>query len=127
MSIAKEMDEAIEKYFELPPDILKLANQAAYDLYNGPIQDDDEWPGFVTACEQITDWCDDNLSEVWYDIQSGEVLDREPEGYFDHYCGNVEDDEPIETWVEPHWEDYFHCELDTVKRALFDKELVQHI
>jgi len=108
MSIAKEMDAAIEKHFELPLEIASLANQATYALYNGPIQDDDEWPSFVTACEKVSEWCDANLSEVWYDIQTGEMHEHAPE-------------------ADCFWEDYYHCDLDTVKRALFHKELVRYI
>lgn len=131
MTIAKEMDEAIVKHFEIPPEVQRQASYASQDLYYGPYEaghaDGDDGPpylGFTKACALVSEWCDDNLSEVWYDIQSGEVLDREPEGYYD---GEDIDENGTSPWIEPSWEDYYHCGLNTVKRALFVKELVQYI
>ena len=139
MSIAKEMDDAIVKHFEIPPDVQQQASFASYDLHYGPsgggLEDDDEngdplYLGFSEACSMVSDWCADNLSEVWYDIQSGEVLDHEPQGYWvDNLDGELDEDsgEPIMDWNEPSWEDYYHCPLSDVKCALFNKELVQYI
>lgn len=128
MSSTDEMDRAVAAHFEMPPDIARLARLAEWDLYFGPICGEDdagEWPGFVAACAAVSEWCDDNLGEVWYDIQSGGVLDREPEGYWidsENYDG-----EEVREWVEPFWEDYYHLEASDVKRALFSRELVVHI
>ena len=137
MSIAKEIDEALVKHFEIPADIQQQASFATWDLYHGPsgggLEDEDEdgeplYLGFSEACTQVSEWCDDNLSEVWYDIQSGEVLEREPQGeWIDDYEDEDEEVESVKTWCEPSWEDYYHCPLSDVKGALFDKELVQYI
>lgn len=134
MSIAKEMDEAIEMHFEVPADIRRQASMAAWDLHFGPTgggledEGEDESPiylGFTEACALVSEWCDENLSEVWYDIQSGEVLESEPKGSYDKE--DVDEETGDARWVEPNWEDYFHAELCDVKRALFNKELVDHI
>jgi len=83
-----------------------------WDLHYGPggggFEDEDEngeplYLGFTKACALVSEWCDEALNKVWYDIQSGEVLNREPAGYYD------EDDVDEETgdahWFEPYWED----------------------
>lgn len=150
MSIVKEMDEAIAKHFKIPNAIRRQARQAAWDLHYGPtgggMEDEDGYGNriyheFASACSIVSEWCDENLSEVWYDIQSGEVLESEPEGYWEacYVCDGTGEDpdgdddvgcalcEDGELWVGPSWEDYIHADLPDVKRALFDRELVDHI
>lgn len=148
--IAKDAEKAIAAHFAVPPNVQRMADRATFDLYFGPIgteQDyeaDEPYPGFSEACEVVTDWCDENLSEVWYDSDSGFVSDREPEGYQEECtdCAgsgeacfhDADSDEECATcagsgeeWFEPTWEYYYHFEVRDVKRALFDRELCAHI
>lgn len=130
ISIAEEAHGVIGKHFgnQMPSDISRLSRLANWDLYHGPITEPDDgepWPGFVKATEQLTEWADENLSEAWYDIQFGEVLLSEPEGYYDE--DDVNDETGEAHWVEPHWEDFIHFELDDVKRVVFGKELAAYI
>ncbi|MCI0561562.1 MAG: hypothetical protein MN733_23995 [Nitrososphaera sp.] len=109
--------EAIGQHFidMMPPDIRRLKNLANCDLYYGPISEPDDggpWPGFVSATTQLTDWATENLSEVWYDIQFGEVLLSEPEGYYG--------EEAID-------DSYDYFDYRDVKRAVFGKELAHYI
>lgn len=133
MTITELMNQAIRDHFEIPGDVIRQASLASWDLHYGPsgggLEDEDEngepvYLGFTEACSKVSEWCDDNLSEVWYDIQSGEVLLSEPKGYYD---GEDIDDNGNSPWVEPDWEDFIHFELDDVKRVVFDKELAAHI
>lgn len=64
---------------ELPPRIRQLIAQAWTDLYNGP-HTEEGYPGFAPACEEISDALD-YLSDKWLDVQSGEMLDSEPEAW----------------------------------------------
>ncbi|MCI0560917.1 MAG: hypothetical protein MN733_20725 [Nitrososphaera sp.] len=118
---------AVDQHFTnmMTPDILQLTNLANYDLYHGPLGPDDDqpWPGFAKATTQLSDWAEDNLCEVWYDTQSGEVLLSEPEGHYDEDCV---DEAGEHQWVEPLWDDYYHFDYSEVKRAVFGKELAQY-
>lgn len=120
----------IDRHFTdmMSPDIRRLLNMSNLDLYYGPITEPDDgapWPGFIKATEQLSNWADENLCEVWYDIQSGEILFSEPTGYYDEDDVDNETGGPL--WIEPCWEDYTHLELPDVKRAVFGRELAHHI
>lgn len=151
MRIEKERDRAIAAYFQIPADIQRQASYATWDLYHGlsggGLEDEDEngeplYLGFTAACALVSDWCNDNLSEVWYDIQSGEVLLSEPKGSYEdcpEYDGILSEDLNTDdticpackgdgrVWIEPLWEDYYNLEEKDVKRSLFDKKLVAHL
>lgn len=125
------MNEAIENHFSIPPNIAMLVRQTVGCLYDGPTAYDGTWPSFVTACEIVSNWCDDNLSEVWYDTQSGEILTSAPEGHYEDELNgdilSVLNERVEQVWIEPYWEDYRHLEKQYVKNVLFDKELVSYI
>lgn len=91
-------EEVVQKHFlALMDDRHKALRRCAlHDLFFGPLDSDSyesddlkEWPGYVKAVEELEDWADTNVSEVWLD-DAGNILDKEPEG------------ETIDgTWVEP--------------------------
>jgi len=114
-SIEDEADKDIEAYFDkkVPPDIQRLINQATTDLYTGPLEEED-YPGFQTASAKIQEWVDNELSEVWYDTQSGYVSEEKPKGYEDEDSGE---------WVEPFWEDYYHYDKKHVVQLVLGNEL----
>lgn len=147
-TIRDDAEKVVDAYFtaQMPEEILRLTNQANFDLYNGPITDDPEWPGFVSATDMVSEWVSANLCEVWVDTSCDAVYTREPEGDWEpcYECGGTgtvdhDDDEdgdgdecPIcrgsgERWVEPNWEDYYHFKLRDVKCIVFGSELAAHI
>lgn len=146
--LVRSAEEAVEKYFEakMPVEMQNLANQVRYDLYNGPIQDDPEWPGFQEAARRLSNWADEELREVWVDEDSACVCEREPEAEADecsecrgtgnnpHLAGDDEDAEegdcPVcegtgKEWFEPS--PYYHFEVRDVKRIVFGAELAHHV
>jgi hypothetical protein len=64
---------------KLSEDVCMLINRTNHDLYFGPINDDPEYPGFVTACKRITKAIDDLPSTVYLNSHTGEVIENEPE------------------------------------------------
>ncbi|MCI0560311.1 MAG: hypothetical protein MN733_17635, partial [Nitrososphaera sp.] len=78
---------------------------------------------------------DDLPRELWYDQQSGEVLEREPEGMeIDCMeCNGLLQDEPCPTcrstgveYLEPRWEDYYSFGTRAIRRAVLGKELASY-
>jgi len=88
--------EAVKKHFlaQMDERIDKLRSAALWDLNFGPYDAEyyenahalKDWPGYMKAVEELEDWADDHLSEVFYNIETGEF-------------SSVEPDEEIEDWV----------------------------
>jgi len=97
--------------------VLNLIEMANDDLYNGPSNEDNEYPGFVNACEEIRKNTDDYLNEIWVDLMSEQVEFKEPTGFYD------ED----EVWVDACWEEYFYYSRREVMEFLMGSELASHI
>jgi hypothetical protein len=91
----------------LPEDVLKLINQANFDLHHGPVLDDDEYPGFVKACRLIIKAIDDLPSVIYLNTFSGEVLQDEP------------DDADLNDWMV--------VERPQLLRELVGRELVAYV
>lgn len=78
---------AKSKYDDLDLSIHRLIKLANADLYNGPIEtgyvDDEDiesWPGFVKACQRISEAiCDLNLKDIYVDVVSESYSEEEPE------------------------------------------------
>ncbi len=124
------LNTLIEEYFTIPPEIQKLANMANNDLYNGPTyldgdgnivsMFDDVETGitafdFVGACASISDWCGDNVVDMFYDEMCGCVVEKEP----------VEEPDEDGDWIEPG--PYVEVDSLAVRRILFGRELSSHI
>ena len=109
---------AVEKEYAPPKNIQRLINAANDDLYNGPNGD----VSFSTAIKKISAWADKRVAagglprELWYDTQSGELLEKEPRG--EEFDGE---------WQEPMWDDYIHLEYDDIKKAIFGSELAGYV
>lgn len=84
----------------------RLINQANFDLYHGPCQEDD-WPGFVTACRKVKLALADLPRVLFVDSDSDSVTDSEP----------TEDDGG----------DWRHLDARDVMRAIVGKELVDYV
>jgi hypothetical protein len=138
-----QIEKAVEAHFPLPPDIRFYSNAANFDLYMGPrdsIEDDPfPWKGFVHATKLVRDWNDDNLHDVWYDTQSGEVTDHNPENHFEPAEPEpVEDPESFEAihkaWEEQtngnyemYLQDFYALDVQDVKRYIYGRELAPYV
>lgn len=117
-------------FFKVPDPIAKLANNANTDLYHGPLYLDgegnicsmfDQVEGGVTAfnfseaCRTISDWCGDNVADMYYDVDCGALLSKEPQG----------DEDEDGNWIEP----LPCCEISRkeIIQTLFGTELASHL
>jgi hypothetical protein len=113
---------------EVPEDIRRLANLATQDLYEGPLYFDDE--GDLTSCfdphmshpfdfaqavMELSDWVGDNISTMYYDPHSGDLMEKEPQGEEDE-DGN---------WIDPY--PYYEIHTTDIVKILFGRELAAHI
>lgn len=114
VDIQREIRRELHRRYEMPPRIAFLYNTLFYDLYHGPVPEGEDfdgrpYPGFTSGLDELSNWFNRNVpSEIWYDSDSGEVFEREPEGYEDEG-----------EWIEPFWESIYH--VDDTRRAMFGK------
>lgn len=112
-----ETQKAIADFFKakMTPRQRKLLSAAIADLWDGPFDSaymldvyKVRWPGYVKAINELEKFWRDRGSDVWYDIQSGFVVDTEPE--WADYMGEesyeeaVEEGRPVE-WME-NWQEW---------------------
>jgi len=81
-------DWASFQYQSMSDEIVVLINQAQNDLHDGPQigfegEDESNYPGFDKACEQIRKELDPKFQDLWVDPIMGEILDQEPEPFYD--------------------------------------------
>lgn len=89
-------EEAVKKHFlaQMDTRIDKLRSAALWDLHYGPHNAEyyadahelENWPGYVKAIEELEEWADAHLSQVFYNTETGEITSTEP-------------DEEIEDWT----------------------------
>jgi hypothetical protein len=81
------MEKAVRDHFkkQMSKRIQKLISAALADLYGGPCSYRDvrdifhvRWSGYQNAISELEDWWASNGGEVWYDTQSGFVVETEP-------------------------------------------------
>jgi hypothetical protein len=123
----KMIDKAVSSYAQgifdaLPDNVKPLINQANYDLYFGPVdegfelyEDGDTYPGFSKALDLISEALP-NIHDVYFDECFGEIVECEPEAYFD---------DEFQEWIEP--DQYYLIESTDILKALLGKELYQYI
>lgn len=114
MSLHESAVKAVRTFFieKMDKRTQDLRSAALWDLHFGPYgaeyykdsQEVENWPGYVDAVEALETWSGENITEVWVDIQSMEVLTDTPP---DDMLG----------------EDIYHFERKDVRRVVF-KELV---
>ena len=120
-TIRGRIDALVCEYFSMPKEIVRLRNLCNFDLYFGPIDEaqlDDQWErdnykSFGEALEKIQAWIDENVREVWVDVDCDCVMTSEPEWH------QEEDGE----WIEPYLESTYQVSRSEVKEYLLGKEL----
>lgn len=127
----------------------KLVSQANYDLWYGPVgngavgdpaegdHDWDEYPGFTSACEKITDALETLPRTLFIDTACHLWQETEPQSEECDACdglGNTIEDEsePCEVcngqhWIEPFWEDWLKLDRKDLKQLIVGKELAQYV
>jgi len=130
MSIHESAKDAVSAYFEekLTPEVKHAQRSAMVSLY-GFYEDDEDPPllGFSTAIKVLTNWWGDVGNDVWYDVQSGNVFDKEPKGY-EEETGEIDENGcSVMKWTEPFWEDYMHYGSLDAKCAFFGSELTPYV
>jgi hypothetical protein len=113
----RERERAIVAFVELDEETLKLIRQANFDLYYGPSGNDDDFPGFVTACRRIAEALSD-VGDLYVDEQSECVSDVEP-----NWCDGCDDEEC--TGSDPGT--WYRYERRDVIRAIVGRELVGYV
>ena len=106
---------------QLAPTVRTLIHQAHMDLYYGPYQVDEGYPGFVEAMRTIGAAIEAlAVDDIWIDWDTGEVMETEPQGYEianPYHDPEDEDSDPSE-WIEPPWETITRFDRRYVLRAM---------
>ena len=129
------MKDAIYKHFrgKMSERIKGLIHAANDDLYFGPITECNacgaKYTGFSSAVDEIHSWCQDNIHEVWYDSDCGEILDKEPE--MTATCCSCDGNGCLECGncgiMDVYNEFVHHFDVLHIKRIVFGKELAQYV
>ena len=115
----------------LDADTERLITQATYDLYFGPIGDDDEdappYPGFETACDRIKLALRDLPSTLYLFDDWEDWSETEPEA---HTCEECKGDGGpcdfcVDGSVDP--EPYYALDRSEVVRIVVGKELAEYV
>lgn len=108
-------EHANNLFNEIPDHVRGLIHAANLDLYFGPNEPDDDYPGFTAALDAIAEALEKlNITDVYVD-ECG-ILECEPEAYFD---------DDLQEWIEPM--DYYQVEAKDIIRKIVGKELIQYI
>lgn len=131
MNTVQRIDQIIEENTDIDVDIRHKISLLNSDLYSGPLyfdKDGDECScfdfdlkpkqfDFTGAAREVMDYLRDVVpSEVYIDMETEEILTREPEGWEDEETGE---------WIEPFWESIYHVE--DVYKTLLGRELYNTI
>lgn len=106
----------------------KAINMAIGNLYSSQRIEGMTWGECIKVIKKALEKV--HVDEVWVDIQSDEVYEKEPKAYMDENPDyDPEDPESEEKiWYEPSWEDYVNVSLREVKAAILgDKELCSYV
>lgn len=124
----RELQEwANGQYRVLPEVARKDIRRANWDLFNGPGYDEGATRfNFTAACARISAALAD-ISDVWVDIQSGEVIAQEPDWEATYEHEFMEEEAGSCNWPAYHPEDYVHFERSQVIAAIVGKELAKYI
>lgn len=53
---------------QMSSNIKSLILDARFDLHNGPFGTSDDYPGFETACEILSQWAEENIEPATYEV-----------------------------------------------------------
>lgn len=115
-AIAKE----VRDFIEVPDRILELCSLATSDLYFGPNEVDETYPGFSSAIKEIRAWvrawADNIPNRLWVDSLTGSIWEKEP-------CPEEVDGEIL----EPFYDLIYCIEGADILKILFNSELVKYL
>ena len=128
-------DKDIEAYWaeRMPAEIKTLANKAINDLYSGPSYydaDDNEVScfdegaipfDFSAACRAITDWCEENMCNLYLEDWCG-VLETAPPPQFEEVANDDGEIEVID--VE---RPYYEWSMREQMKIVFGNELAAYL
>lgn len=127
----KAIRDAVNAYWEpkLGDRGNRLINWLNADLYHGPYAagttDEEDnpnatYPGFTAAIDELREIIDNagGFQDMYYDNDTGELTDKEPEAFEDEETGEM---------IEPYLEETYHLEGRDVARDVLGKELVSYV
>lgn len=127
----KAINKAVNEYWKpkLGERGKRLINWLNSDLYYGPYaagttdeedNPDATYPGFTSAIDELRDIIDaaGGFQDMWYDNDSGQLMESEPEGYTDEETGE---------FIEPFLEETYLLEGRDVAKYVLGKELVSYV
>jgi hypothetical protein len=136
----KKLNKIINTYFsdKMPENVKRLGNLIYWDLMFGPLQGCDvcgadtcddclcatPWPGFTTATKLVSDWLDDQPSELWIDLNFDGVMESEPQP---EYLSSDCEERGCDPYLEPDYENVYYVDRKEIVAALFGKEVVGYI
>jgi hypothetical protein len=99
-----------------------------------------DYPGWDVACDRFRA-IRDSVRELWYDNDTGAVLDSYPEPWFEALDPQPEPDDSGDTtwriyelrggvygiWVEPFTDELYHYDRTDVLRAVLTRDIVGHM
>lgn len=79
-----DLQEEVESHLDwikikMPSHIKALILDARFDMFNGPFGTSDDYPGFETACEILSQWAEENIEPTTYESHWDEVNGSEYE------------------------------------------------
>lgn len=107
-----QMKAAVRDYFKarMPEEVQQAWANASANLMYGPSAGEGS---FQSNTEIVKQWADQNIFDVYYDDQSGEVMENEPQGF-----------EERGEWIEP--DPYWQIDGYDAKRWIFG-ELARYV
>lgn len=128
MTIESQANDAIEKYvYSMLTKRQRIAiNVCNSDLYHGPFYGAGGQWRYATWLPIAESVLDSIPNELWYDIQSGQVLESEPQGWFENEDGDILENGEDDQYIEPFWEDYYHFKTTSIKKIIYG-ELANYI
>jgi hypothetical protein len=105
---------AVQQHFvaKMDKEVTDSLADAMWNLHYGP---SGGGRSYETCLTTLRAWSESTLNDAYYDVQSGEVLESEPQSWEDE-DGNV---------VEPNTDDYMRFDVSDVKRLMF-ADLIAH-
>lgn len=116
-------------------DITKFDDENLYATYAEDLEDDKKEGDVIVqvytskVADALREYIDDLPSDLYYDVQSGELLDREPESFEDEIENpdydpdDADSEEFIKEIVEPS--EYYAVDRHTIIEALFGKTIAK--
>lgn len=125
MKDQEKADKLVKDHFlsKMSESLKTLRRLATYDLWYGPVPEGEDcdgapWVGFSKAMTELRKFADENLNEVWVDIDSENVLDKEPEAFWTDPDTGEE--------IEEYLENTYHYEFSDVMKAVFPNQLHEY-